>query len=101
MRLLEAHPEYSQRQLSEALGISLGKTHYQLRALLDRGLVKVQNFQRSEHKLGYLYVLTPAGARRKIQLTKAFLARRELEYIQLRREIDGLRAELQDHETQP
>lgn len=61
MRLLEAHPEYSQRQLSRALGVSLGKAHYLLRALLDKGLVKAQNFQRSERKLGYLYVLTPAG----------------------------------------
>ncbi|MEO6746009.1 MAG: winged helix-turn-helix transcriptional regulator, partial [Caldimonas sp.] len=56
LRLLEAHPEYSQRQMSNALGVSLGKAHYLLRALLDKGWVKAQNFNRSEHKSRYLYV---------------------------------------------
>jgi len=96
MRLLEEHPEYTQRQLSEALGVSLGKAHYLLKALLARGLVKAQNFQRSEHKWGYLYVLTPAGARRKVQLTRLFLNQKEHEYEQLRREIESLRSELAD-----
>jgi len=67
LRLLEQHPEYSQRQLSSALGISLGKTHYLLKALLDKGLVKAQNFRRADNKLAYLYVLTPSGARQKVQ----------------------------------
>ncbi len=97
MRLLEEHPEYTQRQLSEALGMSLGKAHYLLKALLGRGLVKAQSFQRSEHKWGYLYVLTPAGARRKVQLTRAFLVRKERQYEQLRHEIEALRSELTNH----
>lgn len=96
MRLLEEHPEYTQRQLSEAMGVSLGKAHYLLRALLERGLVKAQNFKRSEHKFGYLYVLTPAGARRKVQLMHAFLERKEREYQRLRHEIETLRSELAD-----
>ena len=65
LRLLEQHPDYSQRQLAVALGVSLGKTHYLLKALLGKGWVKVQNFQRSDHKLGYLYVLTPQGVRQR------------------------------------
>ena len=83
LRLLEEHPEYSQRQLARALGVSLGKTHYLLKALLAKGWVKAQNFQRSDRKLGYLYVLTPAGIRQRLQLTQAFLARKEREYVAL------------------
>jgi EPS-associated MarR family transcriptional regulator len=94
LRLLEQHPEYSQRQISSALGVSLGKAHYLLRALLDRGWVKVQNFKRSEHKAGYLYVLTPRGVRERLALTHSFLARKEREYNQLRSQIAALRAEL-------
>jgi EPS-associated MarR family transcriptional regulator len=94
LRLLEQHPEYSQRQLSGALGISLGKTHYLLKALLDKGLVKAQNFRRADNKLAYLYVLTPSGARQKVQLTRAFLARKEQEFVSLRDQIAALRGEL-------
>ena len=63
LRLLARHPEYSQRQISSARGVSLGKAHYLLKALLDKGWVKAQNFKRSEHKARYLYVLTPSGER--------------------------------------
>ena len=94
LRLLEQHPEYSQRQLSRELGLSLGKTHYLLRALLDKGLVKAQNFRRSGNKIGYLYVLTPSGVRRRLQMTHSFLARKELEYESLRSQIAVLRQEL-------
>ena len=94
LRLLELHPEYSQRQLSRELGLSLGKTHYLLKALLDKGLVKAQNFRRSGNKIGYLYVLTPTGVRRRLQMTQSFLARKELEYESLRGQIAVLRQEL-------
>lgn len=94
LRLLEQHPEYSQRQLAIALGVSLGKTHYLLKALLGKGWVKAQNFQRSDHKLGYLYVLTPQGVRQRLQLTKSFLARKECEYQMLKQQIVLLREEL-------
>jgi EPS-associated MarR family transcriptional regulator len=92
--LLEQHPEYSQRQLSAAMGVSLGKTHYLLKALLAKGWVKAQNFQRSDHKLGYLYVLTPQGVRRRLQLTQSFLTRKEQEYETLKKQIDLLREQL-------
>ncbi len=94
LRLLEQHPDYSQRQLAVALGVSLGKTHYLLKALLGKGWVKAQNFQRSDHKLGYLYVLTPHGVRQRLQLTKSFLARKEHEYQMLKNQIVALREEL-------
>ena len=94
LRLLEQHPEYSQRQLAAALGVSLGKTHYLLKALLGKGYVKAQNFQRSDRKLGYLYVLTPQGVRERMQLTQSFLARKEREYEMLKYQIVTLREEL-------
>jgi EPS-associated MarR family transcriptional regulator len=94
LRLLEQRPELSQRELSEALGLSLGKAHYVLHSLLDRGLVKAGNFRRSDNKLAYAYVLTRTGMREKLRLTRAFLQRKEAEFEQLRRTIDALRAEL-------
>ena len=94
LRLLEQHPEYSQRQLAVALGVSLGKTHYLLKALLGKGWVKAQNFQRSDHKLGYLYLLTPHGVHQRLQLTQSFLVRKEREYEMLKTQIVSLREEL-------
>jgi EPS-associated MarR family transcriptional regulator len=94
LRLLEQHPEYSQRQLAAALGVSLGKTHYLLKALLGKGWVKAKNFQRSDNKLRYLYVLTAQGVRQRMQLTRSFLARKEREYEMLNSQITLLRQEL-------
>ena len=94
LRLLESHPDYSQRQMSTALGVSLGKAHYLLKALLDKGWVKAKNFKRSQNKVGYLYVLTPSGVHQRLRLTRSFLARKEREYDQLQSQIAALRAEL-------
>ncbi len=96
LRLLAKQPAMSQRELSAALGLSLGKTHYVLHALLDRGLVKASNFRRSDSKLAYAYVLTPSGFGRKMQLTRSFLARKEAEYDQLQHAIAALKSELSD-----
>lgn len=96
LRLLEQRPEMSQRELSEALGLSLGKAHYVLHSLLDKGLVKAGNFRRSDNKLAYAYVLTPSGLREKVRLTRAFLSRKEAEFEQLRQTIVSLRDELAD-----
>ena len=102
LRLLEQHPDYSQRQLAVELGVSLGKTHYLLKALLGKGWVKAQNFQRSDRKLGYLYVLTPTGIRQRLHLTQAFLARKEREYVALRSQISALRKDVANQGgTQP
>lgn len=94
LRLLAAQPELSQRQLSQALGLSLGKTHYLLHALLDKGLLKIRNFKRSDHKLGYVYLLTPKGVTQKLQMTRAFLARKEAEFELLQAAIAQLRVEV-------
>jgi len=97
LRLLEADPSLTQRDLSRALGLSLGKTHYLLHALLDKGLVKMRNFERSDRKLAYAYLLTPAGLREKLRLTRAFLARKEAEFEALQGTIVRLREELRSH----
>ncbi len=94
LRLLAEQPDLSQRELSKVLGLSLGKTHYVLHALLNKGLVKARNFRRNDNKLAYAYLLTPAGLREKLNLTRQFLARKEAEFDQLRTTIAGLRAEL-------
>ena len=96
LRILQQRPEMSQRELSEEIGLSLGKTHYVLHSLLDRGLVKAGNFRRSGNKLAYAYVLTPTGLREKLRLTRAFLSRKEAEFEQLRRTIAALKSELVD-----
>ena len=92
--LIEEHPEYSQRRLAEAMGVSLGKTHYLLKALFDKGLVIAGRFSRSPAKLKYVYVLTPAGVSHRLQLTRRFLQRKEQEFVYLKSEIDRLRAAL-------
>ena len=94
MRLLQQRPDLSQRELSEALGLSLGKTHYVLHSLLDRGLVKAGNFRRSGNKLAYAYMLPPTGLREKLRLTRAFLQRKEAEFEQLQHTIAALKSEL-------
>jgi EPS-associated MarR family transcriptional regulator len=94
LKILEDSPSVSQRVLAEQLGISLGKTNYLLKALLEKGLIKAGNFRRSGSKLGYLYLLTPQGIERKLSLTRAYLARKEAEYEALRAEIAALHIEL-------
>lgn len=95
LRLLESDPALTQRGLSQALGLSLGKTHYVLHALLDKGLVKIRNFQRSDRKLAYAYLVTPSGLREKLRLTQSFLVRKEAEFDRLQSLIKDLRAELE------
>lgn len=94
LRLIEDQPEISQRELARALGVSLGKTHYLMKALLEKGLVKANNFRRSDNKLAYAYLLTPSGIAAKLELTRAFLRLKEGEYQAARDEIERLRREL-------
>ncbi|MBV2181840.1 MAG: MarR family EPS-associated transcriptional regulator [Castellaniella sp.] len=93
LRLLESDPGMSQRDLSQALGISLGKTNYCMRALLDKGLIKMQNFRNNENKLGYVYLLTPDGIAAKAELTRSFLKIKMREYETLKQEIEELKIE--------
>lgn len=94
LRLLTEHPNYSQRELASELGLSLGKTNYCLRALIEHGWIKVQNFRSSDNKLAYAYVLTPTGAMAKVRATADFLRRKQSEYARLEREIAQLRSEV-------
>jgi len=91
LRLLQDKPDTSQRELADQLGISHGKMNYCLNALIDKGLVKLGNFQNSQHKLKYAYLLTPAGFSEKAKLTSRFLKRKVAEYEQLKAEIDALK----------
>ena len=94
LRLLEENPEMSQRELAQALGVSVGAANYCLKALVDKGWVKLENFQKNPNKLGYLYLLTPMGFAARAQLTASFLRRKMVEYEALRSEIDQLQAEM-------
>jgi len=86
----------SQRELAHALGISLGKTNYCLKALLKKGLIKVQNFRNSQNKLSYAYLLTPMGINVRAELTVRFLKAKRIEYEALKREIAQLQREAQE-----
>lgn len=94
MRQIAETPEVNQRSVAQRLGISLGKVNFCMRALAGKGLVKVDNFRRSDRKLAYAYVLTPAGIEEKTRLTVTFLQSKLGEYDRLQREIDALKAEV-------
>ena len=93
MRLLEASPDLTQRELAEILGVSLGGLNYCLKALVQKGWVKVQNFSNSKNKFGYVYLLTSSGVLEKAALTGSFLHRKMIEYEALKREIQSLKAD--------
>ena len=95
MRLLEINPHMTQRELAEALGISLGAANYCLKALVGKGWLKLENFQKNPNKLGYLYLLTPKGLVAKTTLTTRFLRRKMAEYEDLKAEIEQLRREVE------
>ena len=94
LRYLEDHPQVSQRELAEHLGVSLGKANYCLKALIEKGLVKARNFKNSDNKRAYLYVLTPQGIENKTRITAAFLKRKMQEFEQLKDEIAQLEQEV-------
>jgi len=94
LRLLQTNPRVNQRSLADALGISLGKTNYCLKALMSKGLIKVQNFRSSDNKLAYAYLLTPSGMTEKSKLTAEFLKRKLAEYESLQAEIEQLKTEI-------
>ena len=91
LKLLQAQPQLSQRQLAQELGVSLGKVNYCLNALIEKGLLKVSNFRSSQNKLAYMYLLTPAGIEEKARVTVQYLKRKMQEYESLKREIQLLK----------
>ena len=98
LKILEQQPELTQRQLSEALGVSLGKTNYVLKSLINVGWVKLDNFQKSNNKWGYAYILTPKGVTEKAAITVRFLKRKQQEYNDLQTEIARLQKEVQQQQ---
>ena len=101
LNYLEAHPTATQREVAQALGVSIGKANYCLKALVEKGWVKVRNFRNSNHKAAYLYVLTRRGIEEKIAVTCAFLRRKRDEYDRLADEIARLTDEVRRLEVTP
>lgn len=91
LRKLESNPEYTQRELSKEIGVSLGKINYCMKKLNERGFVKLKNFSKSSNKLGYIYLLTPKGVEQKARLTTLFLKTKMDEYEMLRKQIIKLK----------
>ena len=89
LRKINKNPKSTQRQLAEELGFSLGKLNYCLKALKEKGLIKINNFQNNPNKFGYVYILTPKGISEKTKLTLNFMKRKMKEYDELKREIEG------------
>ena len=94
MRILQDNPDLTQRELAQKLGISVGGLNYCLNALIDKGFVKVSNFQQSKNKFKYVYLLTPQGFAEKVSMTSRFLKRKMDEYDALKGEIEALQAEV-------
>jgi EPS-associated MarR family transcriptional regulator len=97
LREIELNPEITQRELAQNLGVSLGKTNYCLKALIDRGWIKVKNFKNSSNKTAYVYLLTPFGIEEKARITVRFLKQRMTEYEALKREIKQLKREIKSN----
>ncbi len=94
MRLLEENPDLTQRDLAQSLGVSVGSVNYCLKALVNKGWVKMKNFAYSKNKFGYIYMLTPIGLAEKAMITQRFLRRKIDEYEVLKAEIKVLRREV-------
>ena len=94
LKIIEDNPYKTQRQIAKELGLSLGKTNYVIRALVDKGWVKLTNFRKSDNKRGYLYLLTPEGVSKKSKLAIKFLQRQSKEYNRLKKEIEILSKQL-------
>jgi EPS-associated MarR family transcriptional regulator len=101
MRLLQDNPDLTQRELADQLGVSVGGLNYCLKALMQKGWVKMQNFSHSKNKFGYVYILTPFGIAEKAALTSRFFKRKLDEYEALRAEIEALKAEIEKGDGAP
>jgi EPS-associated MarR family transcriptional regulator len=94
LRILQSNPDLTQRELAEKLDVSVGGLNYCLKALMEKGWIKMLNFTQSKNKFGYVYVLTPRGIAEKATLTGNFLKRKMEEYEMLRLEIETLQREI-------
>jgi EPS-associated MarR family transcriptional regulator len=93
LKLLHENPEMNQREIASALGLSLGKANFCLKAFIEKGLIKVGNFSRSPNKKAYAYLLTLRGIEEKTNVTRDFLERKQKEYEELKKEIEELKLE--------
>jgi EPS-associated MarR family transcriptional regulator len=91
LRLLESWPEASQREIAEELGVSLGAINFCLKALIDKGHIRLANLKASKNKLGYVYVLTPEGISHRAQLASGFIKRKMAEFEAIQAELEQLR----------
>ena len=96
LRRLESNPEYTQRELSQEMGVSLGKVNYCMKKLTERGFLKLTNFSHSSNKMVYAYLLTPQGIEQKARLTTSFLKRKIEEFEMLRGEISKLKLDVEE-----
>lgn len=96
LKLIEAEPHLSQREIAQKMGVSLGKTNYCLKALIDKGFIKLQNFYNNKKKSTYIYLLTPQGIEEKAAVTYRFLQRKINEYKNIKQEIESLKVEAAD-----
>lgn len=100
MCILQENPDLTQRELADKLGMSVGGLNFCLNALIDKGFVKMGNFQKSKNKFKYVYLLTPQGIAEKVTLTSHFLKRKMEEYEALKLEIEALKIESENAEKQ-
>ena len=96
LRRLESNPEYTQRELSKEMGVSLGKVNYCMKKLTERGFLKLTNFSHSSNKMVYAYLLTPQGIEQKARLTTSFLKTKIEEFEMLRGEISKLKLDVEE-----
>ena len=100
LRKLEVNPEYTQRELSQEMGVSLGKINYCMKKLIEKGWIKLSNFSHNPNKVGYIYLLTPKGIEQKTKLTILFLKRKIEEFEILKDEISELKLESEKMNTE-
>ena len=91
LREIESNPNVTQRYLAQKYATSLGKTNFLIRALLNKGLIKVNNFRNSKNKISYIYILTPVGIQLRLDLTHKFLIKKLQEYERLKGEVESLK----------
>ena len=96
LRKLESNSEFTQRELSREMGVSLGKVNYCIKKLTEKGLIKLSNFTHNQNKMGYAYLLTPSGIEEKSRLTFSFLKKKVIEYEILKKEINALKLESEE-----
>ena len=93
LKLIESNAHMSQREIAQKMGVSLGKTNYCLKALMNKGFIKLQNFYNNKKKSAYIYILTPKGIEEKSEVTYRFLQRKIKEYEDIKVEIENLKNE--------